>query len=92
MVRFGKTSANKQRWRCRDCKQTCTEQPKEITISDRVLNAVYDLPQVKTDNQTDGDKWTADYLIEQILRNYLRIEADYTSQDLAVVSAGHIIS
>jgi ERCC4-type nuclease/predicted transcriptional regulator len=32
--------------------------------------------------------WTTEYLIDQVLRNYLRIEADYAEPDLEAVKAG----
>lgn len=88
-VKYGKTSALRQRWRCQECGKTQTEQLEAIQISDRVLEEIRSLPQIKT--SVDEDGWTADYLIEQIVRNYLGIESDYDIHDIAMVLTKRIV-
>ena len=81
--RIGKTSANSQRWKCRDCGKTLSEKKATIKISDRVLDKIKELPQVQASEKDGG--WSESFLIEQVLRNYLGLEADYNNQDLAII-------
>lgn len=55
-----------------------------LSLSPEVLEALKNLPQVK-------QEWTKSYLVEQILRNFLSLPADYDWSDLKRVSVGRVI-
>lgn len=86
LIKNGKTSSKKQRWKCKQCNKTTVEQALGIQISERVLKKIEELPQIKE------EIWEAEYLIEQILCNYLGIKTDFNAQDLAIVLSNQIIN
>lgn len=60
-----------------------------LSLSVELLQAIADLPQIKTPEDQDG--WSKSYFVEQVLRNALSMPADYSSEDITAIANGSII-
>ncbi len=60
-----------------------------LSLSKELLQAIADLPQIKTPEDQDG--WSKSYFVEQVLRNALGMPADYSSEDIAAIANGSVI-
>lgn len=60
-----------------------------LSLSEELLQAIADLPQIKTPEDQDG--WSKSYFVEQVLRNALGMPADYSHEDIAAIGSGSII-
>lgn len=65
------------------------ERNANLSISEELLQAISDLPQIKTPETKGG--WCKSYFVEQVLRNALSMPADHSPEDIAAITNGHIV-
>ena len=60
-----------------------------IALSEELIEILDALPQIQATEKKDG--WSRSYLVEQVLRNYLSLPADYDWDDLQRIVKGAVI-
>lgn len=60
-----------------------------LSLSVELVEAISNLPQVKTPLNQDG--WSRSYFVEQALRNVLGLPADYSLEDIKAIARGSIV-